>query len=78
MAGLEEGTVCIKTRGKEAGRKVVVLEFNKKTGLAIIEGPYVKRRKCNLKHLLPLQKKIPVKKGMKKEELAKLIKQGKD
>ncbi len=74
MAGLEPGTVCVKTHGKEAGRKVVVLEFDKKTGLAVIEGPYVKKRKCNLKHLMPLEKKVAVKKGMKKEELAKLIK----
>ena len=75
MAGLEPGTVCIKTRGKEAGKKVVLLEFEKKTGMALIEGPYVKKRKCNIKHLMPIGKKIEAKKGMKKEELAELLKQ---
>ena len=74
MTGFETGTVCIKTRGKEAGRKVAVLEFDKKTGMAVIEGPKVKKRKCNPKHLLPIGKKIDVKKGMKKEDFQKLFK----
>ncbi len=74
MTGLEAGMVCIKTHGKEAGRKAVVLNFDKKTGIAIIEGPYVKKRKCNLKHLLPVGKKVSVKKGLSKKQLAELLK----
>jgi len=74
MPGLEEGTVCIKTHGKEAGRKCIVIDFDKKTGKITVEGPQVKKRKCNPKHLMPLKKKIAVKKGMKKEEIAKLLK----
>ncbi len=62
MAGLEVGAVCIKTKGREAGRKAVVLEFDKKKGFAIIGGKYVKRRKCNIMHLLPTGETVDVKK----------------
>ena len=58
MAGLEKGMVCIKTRGKEAGRKVVIVDFDSKKYEATIDGPLVKKRKCNAKHLLPTGQKI--------------------
>jgi len=74
MPGLEEGSVCVKTRGREAGRKAVVLEFDKKAGLALVEGPKVKKRKCNPMHLLPTGKKVSVKKGITKKELGALLK----
>ncbi len=73
MLGLEAGMVCVKTHGREAGKKCVVLDFDKKSGTAIIEGPFVKKRKCNPKHLMPLGRKVSVKKGMKREELAELL-----
>ena len=59
MAGLEKGMVCIKTTGKEAGRKVVIVDFDRKKYEATVDGPLVKRRKCNAKHLLPTGQKIP-------------------
>lgn len=74
MAGLEKGMVCVKTHGREAGRKVVVVEFDKKAGMVIIEGPFVRKRKCNARHLLPIGKKASVGefsfKGGKKEKKA--------
>ena len=57
MAGLEAGMVCVKTHGRQAGKRVIVLEFDKKTGMAIVEGPFVRKRKCNARHLLPTGKK---------------------
>jgi large subunit ribosomal protein L14e len=72
---MEEGIVCIKTRGKEAGKKVVVLDFDKKTGFATVAGPYVKKRRCNFKHLVPLGKKVQVKKSITQKELGELLKQ---
>jgi len=74
MAGMEPGMVCIKTHGKEAGKKAVVLEYDKKAGIAVIEGPHLKKRKCNAKHLLPTGKKVSVKKNATKKELAELLK----
>ncbi len=73
MAGLEPGMVCVKTTGREAGKRVVVIEFDKKKGLAVIDGPLVKKRKCNAKHLLPTGKKISLSDAKKGDfsELAK-------
>jgi len=73
MAGLEKGMVCVKTRGREAGRKVVIVEFDRKKLEAIVEGPLVKRRKCNAKHLLPTGKKIPAEKIREKMDFKGLL-----
>ncbi|MDD5148293.1 MAG: 50S ribosomal protein L14e [Candidatus ainarchaeum sp.] len=74
MSGIEVGTVCIKTRGREAGSKVVVVDFDAKSQFAIIDGPKIKRRKCNLRHLFPTTQKIGIKKNSEKKEIAELLK----
>jgi len=74
MPGIEAGMVCIKTQGKEAGKKVIVLDTDKKTGFLTIEGPHVKKRKCNPRHLLPTGQKVTAKKGMTKKDLEELLK----
>ncbi len=61
MSGLEKGAVCIKTKGRKAGARVVVVEFDKKTGFAIVEGKTVKRKRCNILHLFPTGEMADVK-----------------
>jgi len=73
MPGIEIGTVCIKTRGRKAGKKVVIIDIDEKTGLAIVDGKEVKRKKCNLKHLIPTKEKIEVKKNASHEEVVKKL-----
>ena len=51
MAGIEIGTVCYKLSGRRAGKKVVIVGFDKASGMAIIEAEAKNPRKCNLKHL---------------------------
>jgi len=63
MAGLEKGAVCIKTRGRSAGKKVVVLEFDKKGSFAVVEGPNGKKKRCNVMHLFPTGQKAESPKG---------------
>ena len=72
MAAIEVGTICMKARGREAGRKVVVVGFDK--NLAIIDGPKVKKRKCNIMHLFPTGEKIKIGKGAKHADVIKLMK----
>lgn len=72
MAAIEIGTVCIKARGREAGRKAVVVDIDK--NFAIIDGPKVRRRKCNIMHLFPTGEKIKIGKGAKHAEITKLMK----
>jgi len=64
MTGLEVGRVCIKTAGREAGKLCVVVKGVDST-FVMITGPKslttVKRRKCNIAHLEPLDTKISIK-----------------
>lgn len=74
MSGIEIGRICMKTRGREAGKLGVIININEKTGFAVIDGVNIKRRKCNFKHLFPTNKKLDIKKDAKHEEIVKLMK----
>ena len=74
MAGIEIGTICVKTKGREAGRKAAIVDFDGKSKFALIDGPKVKRRKCNLSHLFPTGKKISIKKNASHDEVVKHMK----
>ncbi|MCR4368336.1 MAG: 50S ribosomal protein L14e [archaeon] len=69
---MDVGSVCVKTAGREAGKKVVVLEIVDKN-YVLVEGPRAKKRKCAITHLMPTGKKVELKKGAKKEELARAV-----
>ena len=71
---LEPGRVCIKTAGREAGRYCVVLK-KLDENFVLVTGPKsltkVKRRKCNIEHLEPLEYKLEIKAGAEDEEVLK-------
>ncbi len=67
------GQVCIKTKGREAGRKVVILS-DVKEGKVLIDGLKVKRKNCNVLHLFPTNQKLKISKDAKHEEIEKLLK----
>ncbi|MCQ4350325.1 MAG: 50S ribosomal protein L14e [Sulfolobales archaeon] len=66
MAVIEVGRIVVKTRGREAGRKAVVVEIVD-NNFVIVTGPKsvtgVKRRKVNINHVEPTDKKIDIPKG---------------
>jgi|GEM_PF-312561 len=66
---IEVGRVCIKTRGREAGRRCVVVDIIDEN-FVIIDGD-VKRRRCNIKHLEPLPIVLNIKAGASTEEVIK-------
>ena len=69
---MEIGQLCIKTKGREAGRKVVVLS-EVKAGKVLVDGKNVKRKNCNVLHLFPLKEKIKVSKDAKHEDVLKVL-----
>ncbi len=78
MPAIEVGRICVKIAGREAGRKCVIVDiiddnFVLVTGPKHISG--VKRRRCNIKHLEPLEKKINIPKGASDEEVEKALKE---
>ena len=72
MKGLEPGRVCIKTKGRQAGKLAIVIG-NLENNLVTIAGPQIKKRKCNINHLLPTNKKVSVTASTTQEELKKLL-----
>ena len=75
-AAFEVGRICVKTRGREAGRKCVIVDIIDEN-FVLITGPKdvsgVKRRRCNVKHLEPLPIKINIKPGASDEEVKKAL-----
>jgi len=70
---MEIGRLCIKLAGREAGKKVVIVDVID-DNFVLIDGN-VKRRRCNVDHLEPLPEKIDIKKGASTEEIKKIFKE---
>ena len=73
----ETGRICLKTAGREAGKLCVVLDkvdndFVLVTGPKVFSG--VKKRKCNMSHLEPLDARLKVKADSSDEDILELIK----
>jgi large subunit ribosomal protein L14e len=58
---MEIGRLCIKTAGRDAGKKCVIIDVIDEK-LVMIDGE-TRRRKCNIKHLEPLKETIKVAKN---------------
>ncbi len=76
MSAIEVGRICVKTSGREAGRKCVIVEIIDKN-FVLVTGPKdvtgVRRRRCNIKHLEPTPDKIEISKGASDEEVKKAL-----
>ena len=60
MPAIEVGRICVKIAGREAGEKCVIVEIIDDNYVEVV-GSTIKNRKCNLKHLEPVDQKIEVK-----------------
>jgi len=77
MAVIEVGRVCRKVAGREAGRLCVVVKiiddnFVEVTGPKDLTG--VRRRRANIKHLVPLPVKLEIPEGARDDEVAEALK----
>jgi len=59
MASIEVGRVCVKTAGREAGEKCVIIELIDENFVEVVGGS-VKNRRCNINHLEPLEETLEV------------------
>lgn len=64
---LDVGRLCIKTTGREAGSKCVIVDVVD-NNFVLIDGN-VRRKRCNTSHLEPLKDTIDMKKGASHEEV---------
>jgi len=76
MPAIEIGRICVKLTGREAGRKCVIVDIIDDT-FVLVTGPKsltgVKRRRVNIKHIEPLDKKVAISRGASDEEVLKAI-----
>ncbi len=68
---LEVGKVCMKIAGRDAGKFGVVLDVLDDT-YVLLDGE-VRRRKCNIHHLEPLDRTVDVKKNATHSEVLKAL-----
>ncbi len=76
MSLFEIGRVCVKTHGRESGKKCIVVERIDKN-FVLITGPTevtgVRRRRSNVDHLVPSKKKINIKAGADDPTIVKTL-----
>jgi large subunit ribosomal protein L14e len=77
VPAFEVGRVCVKTAGRDAGKRCVVVDLMDKN-FALVTGPKsvsgVRRRRVNVNHLKPLEEKLTIEKGASDERVAALLK----
>jgi large subunit ribosomal protein L14e len=76
LPAIEVGRICVKIAGREAGSKCIIVDVIDKN-FVLITGPQkitkVKRRRVNVNHVEPTEKKIDIKRGESDEEIAEAI-----
>ncbi|RLF16630.1 MAG: 50S ribosomal protein L14e [Thermoprotei archaeon] len=76
MPSIQVGRICVKTTGREAGLKCVVVDLIDEN-FVLVTGPKdvsgVKRRRANIKHLIPLEDAINIPKGASDDEVRKAL-----
>ena len=77
MPAVEIGKICIKTLGREAEKKCVIVDLVDKN-FVLITGPKaltgIKRRRANVNHLEITQEKIEINRGASDEEVTEALK----
>ena len=77
MPAIEVGRICVKTVGREAGKKCIIVDLVDKN-FVLITGPKavssIKRRRANVNHLKITQEKIDISRGATDEEVTEALK----
>jgi len=76
MPAIEVGRICMKTTGREKGKRCVIVDLIDKN-FVLITGPKsltgVKRRRTNIGHINPTDRRIKIKRGATEEEVAQAL-----
>ena len=76
MPAIEVGSVCVKIAGREAGKKCVVVDVIDKN-FVLVTGPQkingVKRRRVNINHIEPTDKRVKINRGENDEQISQAI-----
>jgi len=76
MPTIEVGRICVKIKGREAGRRCVILDMIDKN-FVLVTGPKnvtgIRRRRVNINHLKPTEEVIKIRRGASDEEVYKAL-----
>jgi large subunit ribosomal protein L14e len=76
MPAIEVGRICIKSAGRESGKKCVIVDVIDKSFI-LVTGPKkvtgVKRRRVNIDHVAPLEETIQIKRGASDDEVLQTL-----
>lgn len=71
MVSIENGRLCVKKMGRDAGRLCVITSVIDENFAKVLCVGRKKKRKCNVKHLEPLPQKMEI--GESEEEMLKAL-----
>ena len=66
MAAVDIGRVCVKTQGREKGKKCVVIDVIDRN-FVVVTGPDIKRRRVNMDHIVPLDETVDIQRNASDE-----------
>lgn len=69
---MEIGRVCVKLAGHDAGKRCVIVDVLD-SNYVVVSGAGVKRKRCNIAHLEPTDKKLDIPKGASDEEVKRAL-----
>lgn len=76
MPAIDIGRICIKLTGREAGKKCIIVDIVDRN-FVLVTGPKqlngVKRRRVNVSHIEPTERKLNIRRGETDEELIKAL-----
>ena len=76
MTAIQIGRIIVKTNGREAGKKAVIVDLINQN-YVLVTGPKtltsVRRRKCNIMHLEPTDKLVSVKRDSSDDDVSTAI-----
>jgi len=76
LPAVEVGRICVKITGREAGKKCIIVDVIDKNFL-LITGPKqvngVKRRRVNVSHVEPTEKKVNMSRGESDDQIMKAL-----
>jgi large subunit ribosomal protein L14e len=68
LPAVDIGRVCVKTQGREKGRRCVVIDVIDRN-FVMVSGPDVKRRRANMDHLKLLDETVDIQRNATDEEV---------
>jgi len=73
LPAIEVGRICVKTTGRETGKRCAIVDIIDKN-FVLVTGPKsvtgIKRRRVNINHIEPTDESINIKRGAGDEEVA--------